>query len=60
MKEYKIIRVSDFWSTKVLREKAENLINQKSKEGWEVVTVSFGFTIWFVCSFYITFSRKVD
>ena len=57
MKEYKILRVSNFWSTKTLREEAQKLINEKSNEGWEVVSVSFGVTIWLVLSFYITLSK---
>ncbi len=57
MKEYQIIRVSNFWSTKTLREETQALINQKSAEGWEVVSVSFGVTIWLVLSFYVTLSR---
>jgi hypothetical protein len=58
MKTYQIERVSDFWSTKTLREKTEKLINEKSKEGWDVVSVSFGVTTWFIFSFYITFSKN--
>lgn len=57
MKEYQILRVSNFWSTKTLREDTEKLINEKSAEGWEVVSVSFGVTIWLVLSFYITLSK---
>jgi hypothetical protein len=45
MKKYEILRVSNFWSTKALREEAEGLVNQKSKEGWDIVSVSFGFTM---------------
>ncbi|GAB3721929.1 DUF4177 domain-containing protein [Spirosoma lituiforme] len=58
MKEYQILRVSNFWSTKTLREDAQKLINEKSAEGWEVVSVSFGVTVWLVLSFYITLSKS--
>ncbi len=50
MKEYKILRVSNAWSTNKLQEEAQKLINQKNSEGWEVVSVSFGYTIWLVSS----------
>ena len=42
MKKFEIIRVSDWWSTDSLIEKAENVANQKSQEGYEIVSISFG------------------
>lgn len=45
MKKFKIIRVSDWWSTSSLIKKAEDVANQKSQEGYEIVSISFGFRV---------------
>ena len=57
MKEYRIMHVSNFWSTKTLHKDAQKLINEKSGEGWEVVSVSFSVTTWLVFSSYIILSK---
>jgi hypothetical protein len=45
MKKFEIIRVSDWWSTNSLMEKAENIVNQKSQEGFEIVSISFSVSV---------------
>jgi hypothetical protein len=57
MKKFEIIRVSDWWSTSWLMEKAENIANQKSQEGYEIVSISFGFSVWMKASAYITITK---
>lgn len=57
MKKFEIIRVSDWWSTDSLTEKAENVANQKSQEGYQIVSISFGYSIWLVPSAYITITK---
>jgi hypothetical protein len=54
MKEFSVIKVVDLWSTNRLRRKVENFLNQLSNEGYEIVSVSFGFNIWLVPKAYIT------
>ncbi len=58
MKKFEIIRVSDWWSTSWLMEKAEKMANQKSQEGYEIVSISFGYSIWLVLSAYITITKS--
>jgi hypothetical protein len=58
MKKFEIIRVSDWWSTSSLIEKAENVANQKSQEGYEIVGISFGFSVWMKVSAYITITKS--
>lgn len=58
MKKFEIIRVSDWFSTKSLMRKAENVANQKGQEGYEIVNISFGFNIWLVPSAYITITKS--
>lgn len=57
MKKFEIIRVSDWFSTKSLMRKAENVANQKGQEGYGIVNISFGFNIWLVPSAYITITK---
>ena len=57
MKKYEIIKISEMWSTEKLRKKVESLINEKSKEGFEIVTVAFGVNLWWMPTAYIT-TRK--
>jgi hypothetical protein len=57
MKKFKIIRVSDWWSTSSLMKKAEDVANQKSQEGYEIVSISFGLSVWMIESAYITIPK---
>lgn len=58
MKKFEIIRVSDWWSTDSLMKKAENVANQKSQEGYEIVSISFGISVGMIVSAYITITRS--
>ena len=58
MKEFEIIKISEMWSTEKLRRKVETLINNKSNEGYEIVTVAFGINLWYMPTAYITV-RKI-
>ncbi len=42
IKEYKVLKRSNMWSTEKLRKEVEDTLNRVSKEGWEVVSVAFG------------------
>jgi len=57
MKKFEIIRVSDSWSTRSLMKKAEHVANQKSQEGYEIVSISFGLSVWMIESSYITITK---
>jgi hypothetical protein len=52
---YSIINVSTIWSTNSLIQKVEEILNEKTNEGYEVVSVSFGVNIWKQPTAYITF-----
>lgn len=45
------------WSTTKLKQKAEKILNEKTKEGYEVVSVAFGVNIWWIPTAYITLSK---
>ena len=59
MKTFKVVKVSEWWSTNNLIKKAEDLANQKSEEGYEIVGISFGFSISFIATAYITLAKSV-
>ncbi len=60
MKTYIVISESSCWSTKKLKQNVENTINTKTKEGWELVSVSFGFNTWLILTSYITLCKQVE
>ena len=57
MKTYTIITESTMWSINSLKEKVEKLLNEKTKDGYEVVTVAFGVNIWWMPTAFITLYR---
>jgi hypothetical protein len=55
---YSIIQVSTFWTSDSLIEKVEETLNEKAKEGYEVVTVSFERSrYWRILEAYITLRK---
>ncbi len=57
MKVYTIIRIENGWSWNPLEEKVVKVLNKKTEEGYEIVSVSFsrGFTNWPIA--YITMCK---
>ena len=55
MKQYKVIAITDWWSTKRLAKKSEDAINKYSADGWEFVNLQY--RPWGVCTM-ITFSKN--
>jgi hypothetical protein len=51
---YSIIKESTMWSTNSLKQKIEKLLNEKTNEGYEIVTVSFGINIWYMPTAFLT------
>lgn len=41
-KHYKVLKISNLWSTEKLRKQVEDTLNKASKEGWEIISVAFG------------------
>lgn len=57
MKKYEIVKISDMWSTENLRLKTEALVNEKSNEGYEIISVAFGVNVWWMPTAYITICK---
>ncbi|MFO0495399.1 MAG: hypothetical protein ACK50Y_07695 [Flavobacteriia bacterium] len=54
---YTIIKESTMWSTDSLKKKVEEILNEKTKEGYEVVTVAFGLNLWWMPTAFITLRK---
>jgi hypothetical protein len=57
MKNYSIVTVNSWWSTKKLIIRAEQLIKEKVNEGFEIKSVSIGFDVWYIPTAYITICK---
>lgn len=60
MKIFRVYKKSSFCSTSSLIKKVEPVLNEMEKEGWDVVSVSFGYNGWRLPTAYITVSREID
>tara|TARA_R110002167_G_scaffold329991_1_gene536656 strand:+ start:4316 stop:4456 length:141 start_codon:yes stop_codon:yes gene_type:complete len=45
------------WSSDTLKNDVEELINDKAKDGYEIVTVAFGVNMWWMPTAYITICK---
>ncbi|MFZ4401716.1 MAG: hypothetical protein ACOYO1_16925 [Bacteroidales bacterium] len=57
MKKYRVIKVSTMWTQRSLTKKVEETLNEKVKEGYEIVTISFTNNRWRMPVVYITMCR---
>lgn len=57
MKSYTIIKLSNAWTSDNLRQEAESLVNEKSKEGYEIISVAFGINHWWIPTVFITLCK---
>lgn len=57
MKTYEVIKCSTMWSTSSLTADVEQILNQKTREGYEIVTVAFGVNMWWMPTAYITICK---
>jgi len=54
MKTYRIIKLSTWWSTSSLTAEVEKLLNEKERDGYEIVTVAFGVNMWWMPTAFVT------
>lgn len=57
MKSYSIIKLSTMWSTDTLKYDVERLLNEKSIQGYEIVSVAFGVNMWWMPTAFITIRK---
>jgi len=60
MKRYSIIKQTHWYSAGALRKEAEIIINNKVKDGFEIVSVSFGTNILYLPTVFITICKSVE
>jgi RNase adaptor protein for sRNA GlmZ degradation len=58
MKKYFIIKESTYWSTDSLKKRVEQILEEKSKEGFEIIAVSFGLNMFWYPTAYITLCKE--
>ena len=51
---YSIISLSTMWSTNNLKKRTEKLLNEKSTEGYQVISVAFGMNLWWMPTVFVT------
>ena len=59
MKQFRVFKISNTWSTSRLIKNVENELKQITNEGYEIISVSFGFNNWWIPTAFITTSREV-
>jgi len=59
MKQFRVFNISNSWSTEKLIKDVENELKQITNEGYEIISVSFGFNNWWIPTAFITTSREV-
>jgi hypothetical protein len=59
MKQFRVFKISNTWSTSRLIKDVENELKQITNEGYEIISVSFGFNNWWIPTAFITTSREV-
>ena len=59
MKQFRVFKISNMWSTDRLIKDVENELKQITNEGYDIISVSFGVNIWWLPTAFITTSREV-
>lgn len=57
MVKFRVIKVSDAWSTNALIRKVEKELEKIHAEGSEIINVSFGYNMWFIPTAFISLKR---
>jgi hypothetical protein len=55
---YNVISESSMWSTDTLKQKVERLLNEKTRDGYEIVSVAFGVNMWWLPTAFITLRKN--
>lgn len=45
------------WSTEGLKYDVENILNEKTQQGYEIVSVAFGVNLWYMPTAFITLCK---
>lgn len=59
MKKYKVKTVSKGLFASKLPGAVERMLREQTAQGWEIVSVSFSLSLWWIPVAYLTFSRDI-
>jgi hypothetical protein len=59
MKQFRVFKISNLWSTSRLTRDVESELLKLTNEGYEIMSVSFGFYIWWIPTAFITTNIEV-
>jgi hypothetical protein len=59
IKQFRIFKISNRWSTSKLTRDVENELKKLTNKGYEIISFSFGFKIWWIPTAFITTSKEV-
>ena len=59
MKQFRVFKISNMWSTARLTKDVENELKKITNEGYEIISVSFVVNFWWLPTAFITTSREV-
>ena len=55
---YSVISESSMWTTHTLKQKVERILNEKTRDGYEIVSVAFGVNMWWLPTAFITLRKN--
>jgi translation elongation factor EF-1beta len=55
---YSVISESSMWSSDTLKQKVERILNEKTRDGYEIVSVAFGVNMWWLPTAFITLRKN--
>jgi hypothetical protein len=58
MKQFRVIKKINYWSTDKLCREVEELLKQLTDDGYEVISVSFGLNLWWCPTAFITVVKE--
>ncbi|MDR0232536.1 MAG: hypothetical protein LBI82_10510 [Dysgonamonadaceae bacterium] len=58
MEQFKVIKISNAWSTYRLTRNVEKSLQQLTVEGYEILSVSFGVNHWWIPTAFITVRKE--
>ena len=59
MKQFRVFKISNMWSTDRLIKDVENELKKITNEGYDIISVSFVVNFWWLPTAFITTSREV-
>ena len=60
MVQFQVIRVTNFFSTSKLTKQVESQLNKLNSDGFEIISVSFGYNAWLIPTAFITVKKETQ